>query len=179
MRLAGLILAGGASSRMGRDKALLTVDGVTLLDRARALLCEAGAERIVVAGRPDVEGGLPDLAPGTGPARAARDALLALADAGLEIAVVVPVDMPLLTSEALDPLIAAASIGAAAYDWHPLPLCVRLHGPTIEAAQAESLRGLLEAMGGIRLPTEGMDESVLANVNTPEEWAALVQGRGT
>jgi len=46
--IAGLILAAGASSRMGRDKALLTYRGRTFLETIITTLREAGIERIAV-----------------------------------------------------------------------------------------------------------------------------------
>ncbi|MFC7402583.1 NTP transferase domain-containing protein [Citricoccus sp. GCM10030269] len=53
-RLAAVVLAGGASSRMGRDKASLELDGSTLLDRTVRAAVGAGATRVVVVGdRPD------------------------------------------------------------------------------------------------------------------------------
>jgi molybdopterin-guanine dinucleotide biosynthesis protein A len=159
---------------MGRDKALLEADGETLLDRARALLGDAGCGRVLIAGRPELPGGLPDLTPGAGPARAACDALLAMADAGLEIAVVVPVDMPLLTAKSLELLIAAAAAGAAAYERHPLPFCARLHAPTLEAAEPESMRDLLKALSVIWFPLDGLDARIFTNVNTPDDWRRLV-----
>jgi len=45
-----VILAGGASVRMGRDKASLVIDGQTLLERALGVAGECG-QKIVVAGR--------------------------------------------------------------------------------------------------------------------------------
>lgn len=49
--LAAIILAGGASSRMGRDKASLTLaGGETLLERTLAASRSAGASALVVAG---------------------------------------------------------------------------------------------------------------------------------
>jgi molybdopterin-guanine dinucleotide biosynthesis protein A len=52
--LVGVVLAGGASRRMGTDKALLVVEGERMLDRAARHLREAGATEVVVAsGVPD------------------------------------------------------------------------------------------------------------------------------
>jgi len=52
-----LILAGGRSSRMGRDKALVEVDGEACIARVAMALAEAGREpiRIAVAEPEDVE----------------------------------------------------------------------------------------------------------------------------
>src|SRR5262245_23173248 len=64
-RPVGVILAGGASTRMGRDKALLEIEGETLLARAARRLGEVCEEVLVAdAGR---FGGIPD-GPGRGPA---------------------------------------------------------------------------------------------------------------
>ncbi len=50
MRLLGAILAGGASRRFGRDKALATIDGRAMLDHVAARLqCQCDA--LVVSGR--------------------------------------------------------------------------------------------------------------------------------
>jgi molybdopterin-guanine dinucleotide biosynthesis protein A len=50
--LAGAVLAGGRSTRMGRDKARLVVDGVPLWRRQRGVLEAAGAGSVVVVLRP-------------------------------------------------------------------------------------------------------------------------------
>lgn len=67
----GVVLAGGQSSRMGRDKALIERDGITQLDRAIELL-RPHAREILVIGDPDKyspEHGkvIPDDVPGKGP----------------------------------------------------------------------------------------------------------------
>ena len=67
----GAVLAGGRSSRFGRDKALEVVGGATLLERALAALAGCG-ERLVVGGSDALYGfaGVPvapDVVPGRGP----------------------------------------------------------------------------------------------------------------
>ncbi|MBA4136020.1 MAG: hypothetical protein C0518_01735 [Opitutus sp.] len=47
----GLVLAGGRSTRMGRDKAFLRVDGERLIDRQLAILRALGAREVFVSGR--------------------------------------------------------------------------------------------------------------------------------
>ena len=73
MTVAGAVLAGGASRRMGTDKAFIELDGQTLLDRAVTALVDGGAQSVVVVGgdRPRIESAghrfVPDLHPGEGP----------------------------------------------------------------------------------------------------------------
>ena len=56
--LAGVVLAGGKSSRMGEDKAQLVWQGETLLDRARQCLRTAGWDDVLVSGRPEEADGV-------------------------------------------------------------------------------------------------------------------------
>ena len=63
--IAGIVLAGGRSQRMGRPKATLKVGDETFLERAVRILGEGGCEDIVVVlGVDDPE--LVDLASGSG-----------------------------------------------------------------------------------------------------------------
>src|SRR5579859_5479057 len=69
----GVVLAGGASRRMGRDKAALVLDGEPLLARVVSRLREA-VDRVIVIGPPDRAAIVPsdvsvflDLEPGLGP----------------------------------------------------------------------------------------------------------------
>ncbi len=55
MNFSAVILAGGKSSRMGRDKAWLKVGGKTLLARQIRLTKEVGAEEIFISGREGVD----------------------------------------------------------------------------------------------------------------------------
>ncbi|RPJ82475.1 MAG: hypothetical protein EHM13_08865, partial [Acidobacteria bacterium] len=113
--LAGIILAAGASLRMGRPKALLPcADGRSFLATLAGKFAAAGLLRVVVvvrAGadeiRADVErGNLPVvLAENPDPARGQLSSLLAgidaLAAADLEAVAVMPVDQPLVSEETI------------------------------------------------------------------------------
>lgn len=55
--LHALVLAGGQSTRMGRDKASVLVDGETLLARTMTLAQQFAAESFVSARSPDATGG--------------------------------------------------------------------------------------------------------------------------
>jgi molybdenum cofactor guanylyltransferase len=51
--LSAVVLAAGRSTRMGRDKALLEADGVSLWQRQRDVVANAGATEIFLSARPD------------------------------------------------------------------------------------------------------------------------------
>jgi molybdopterin-guanine dinucleotide biosynthesis protein A len=67
--ITGVILAGGRSRRMGRDKAMLEMGGVTLFDRALKMMGRLFAEVLIAGDREDlVRPGVcchPDLFPGS------------------------------------------------------------------------------------------------------------------
>lgn len=68
--LIGIVLAGGQSSRMGRDKALLTLRGKTFLSLARQALFGLGCARVVMSGAPRAEWNgqhVPDMMANMGP----------------------------------------------------------------------------------------------------------------
>ena len=66
--IVGLVLAGGRSSRMGEDKAMLRIDGRSLLERAMRALWDAGADKVAISGTRAA--GIADRWPGTGPVAA-------------------------------------------------------------------------------------------------------------
>jgi molybdenum cofactor guanylyltransferase len=112
--LAAVILAGGASRRMGRDKATLSFSGpsgeTTFVEHTVAVLGARCAPIFVVAapGQPlpalqaEV---LRDDVRGVGPLLATAKGLRAAREAGLELAFVCAVDMPYLTTDLIDGLV--------------------------------------------------------------------------
>lgn len=111
--LTGLVLAGGASRRMGADKALLIQGGVPLVVRAARLLAPI-CDRVLVASGPRPLGRgleeIPDALPGVGPL---GGLLAGLERASAPLVAVLAVDLP-----AADPAVlvrlAAAWDGEAA-----------------------------------------------------------------
>jgi molybdenum cofactor cytidylyltransferase len=63
MKVGGIVLAAGRSSRMGKSKALLDIDGETFLERAIGILLGGGCESVTVVLAPGEAAGRPgDLA---------------------------------------------------------------------------------------------------------------------
>ena len=165
--LTGILLVGGSSSRFGSPKALARLEGETLAERAWRLLGEVCAERIAV-GRSD---GLPlDTLedPGTGPVAAIA---AGLRNATHDVVVVVPVDMPLLTGEALR-LLADACRDAAVAQAGPLPCAVARRALPAFATGERRLRTVLDGLDTARVELE---KGLLANVNTRADLDTLAR----
>ena len=174
--LTGILLAGGASSRFGSPKSLARFDGETLAERAWRLLGDVCAERIAVGRDEDLS--FPVLGDeGTGPVAAIAAGLRA---ATHEIAVVIPVDMPLLTADALH-LLAGACRDAAVAQAGPLPCAVARRAlPAFETGE----RRLRTVLGGLDTVRVELEDRLLANVNEPEDLRRIApsedfESRGT
>jgi molybdopterin-guanine dinucleotide biosynthesis protein A len=157
--LTGILLVGGASSRFGSPKALARFEGETLAERAWSLLGKVCAERLAVgeiAGLP-----FPALRDDrTGPVGAIAAGLRA---ASQDVALVIPVDMPLLTAEALLQLTEACRDAAMAQEG-PLPCAVsRRVLPAFETGE----RRLGTVLEGLDTAQIELDPAILLNVNTP------------
>ena len=97
---AGFVLAGGQSSRMGQDKALLLFAGRPLVAHALSILTQAGLPASIAGARPSARTALESFAPvvedpesGLGPL---AGICAALASTSARYAVFLPVDLPLL-----------------------------------------------------------------------------------
>jgi len=181
----GLILAGGSSTRMQRDKAALKYRGSSQLDRAFELAGRHVPE-VFLSVRADQtldpmraqRRMIVDAIAGEGPIIGIRSALAAFPRVAW---LVLACDLPFLSDEAVDYLLrkrdsaGVATAYRSAHDGLPEPLCA-IWEPAAAAALAE-----YQAGGGhcprkflIRhaVPLlEPLDRRALDNVNTPEEYA--------
>jgi CTP:molybdopterin cytidylyltransferase MocA len=122
MTVAGLVLAAGAGRRYGMPKALVPYEGRLLVQRAAATLHEAGCASVTVvlgAAADEVRAAAPDLPAtvvnpdwATGMGSSLRTGLAALTATGATAAVVLLVDMPGVSAEAVRRILAHAGPGA-------------------------------------------------------------------
>lgn len=162
-KIAGVVLAGGRSSRMGQNKAFLEYKGITLLDHMIRILKETGLSDIYVSG--DIKDYLciPDLMPYNGPAHAICNVMKSLQ--AYNSVLFVPVDMPFLSSEALRELLEQPH--GAYFEEHALPAFIK---QPCNSQSASSVRQLLHEMGVPALHLPEQFQCCMANFNTPEEW---------
>jgi molybdopterin-guanine dinucleotide biosynthesis protein A len=173
--LTGILLVGGASIRFGSPKALADFRGATLAERAWAVLGEACGERLAVGKQSDelelpfavLDDGTPERVPIYG-------VLAGLRAAPTELCVVLPVDCPLVTADALRALAEARAVPQTG----PLPGAYeRAHIPELERRIAEAELTLR----GVNQNVLELDEKLLVNVNTEDDLlriSEVVAGRG-
>lgn len=192
-QLLGVVLAGGQSSRMGRDKASLRHrSGTTFLQYALNLLRPLCAEVAVsvahqrcdaaLAGRElaDVTV-LEDPVVGLGPAIGVATAVQAAAQRSLSAALVIPVDMPALTAMQLMPLIdvhrdhphdlVAATLGQDRRYEPLLAIYPVRFAAALQQLAASQHRSLNRWLSGQQVRQVVLVDAAAANLNTPVQLA--------
>ncbi len=187
----GLVLAGGRSSRMGRDKATLVhPDGRTLLRRCCDLLIEAGCASVAVSLRQDQEipGGLEDCEIVRDPVGASLGPIAGMVS-GMRLHpeadwLVLACDLPRLDVATLAHLIASRRDDESFLSYRSEsdglaePLCAlytRSALPVLEQALADEMRCPRKVLirHQCRL-LEPVTDRALENANTPEDWETAI-----
>jgi molybdopterin-guanine dinucleotide biosynthesis protein A len=186
--LAGVVLCGGQSRRMGVDKATIAVGGTTLLERALVRLSEICAPVMVAPGSVLLDRwagiAVADTVPNAGPIAGLVAALRASPH---PLLAVVAVDMPWIDPDLLRLLamrIADCDVAVCETQRGLEPLHAVYARSATAAAEAaltgtdRSLHGLVERMRSVRIPEHewraaGISPRFQRNVNTPEEFAEL------
>jgi len=187
MREAGFVLAGGRSSRMGRDKAMLRHLGVPLVVRAASAVRSAIGS-VTILGDPGFYGRfgwpvLPDNERDLGPI---GGLCTALEHTSSEWNLLVACDMPDLSPDLLRELVrrthrsrgrCVAPMTENGFE----PLCAmyrRTALPEVRKAIADKrlkMRDLLCLLHAV--PVSGLDPALFRNINTLSEWAGYTHSR--
>ena len=180
MERAGYVLAGGRSSRMGRDKARLPFRGMLLIEAVAREVEKAAGSAVLVGYRDPVPGllSIPDLHPGEGPL---GGILTVLHHSPAEWNLVVACDMPEASAGFLNLLLdKAASSGAAALvpagpSGMAEPLCAVYHRSCRAAFDQvfdQGRRKVTEALAAVATIRLSVPETLyFQNVNTPDDWS--------
>lgn len=185
-----VVLAGGASQRMGANKALLPVDEhETLIGRVVANLSALSDDVVLVSNSPELYGDLPvrhatDQFPGAGPLAGLHAGLLA---AHHPWAFAVACDMPLVDHRLVRYMLLVTAgyqavvprVGQALEPLHALyhQSCA----PAIEACLQREQRRVIAFYPDVRVRYVDQREITIfdrelrsfANANTPEDWERL------
>ncbi|CAN5124029.1 hypothetical protein BH20ACT13_BH20ACT13_19190 [soil metagenome] len=158
--VSGLLLVGGASERFGSPKALALFRGQPLAERAWAALHEVCDEVLAIGKQGDaLELPFPVLDDGTEERAAVHGLIAGLRAASNDVCIVLPVDCPLVTPEALKSLAKAVAVPQTG----PLPGAYsKAMLPELESRVA---RGEL-SLRRVNTMIQEVDERLLLNVNT-------------
>lgn len=177
-----VLLAGGKSSRMNRDKALLRVGGDTLLDYQLQNITPV-AQRTLISRNDEQNYHIKDFFVQAGPMAGIHACIEYLKNHELEDIntdlLVVPVDMPLVTPMILSKLIRYGQINKTAcyFEKNVLPIYI----PNMAKAYDEIdqllkdeiklLNTFLDIMSANAITCDNPD--LLVNANTPMQWKVI------
>ncbi len=185
----GVVLAGGLSSRMGKDKALLTRQDQNMLSFSEHLLRQAGIEQVVISGK---QHGIADEIEQLGPMGGIYTIINKYQPSAL---LILPVDLPLMDSKTLQQLklVGELSKQPSYYQGNYLPLYLPVNAlvqqffqqqfstlsrttdgaGSIKHAKGPSIKALLTQLPCQQLALK--NTSCLFNSNTPEQWQQAQQ----
>jgi molybdopterin-guanine dinucleotide biosynthesis protein A len=191
MKASGVILAGGRSSRMGRDKALMLYNDKTIIERTVQELQKAVDDVIIVVNDklkyhlPDVSE-IPDVYPDLGPLSGMHAGLL---QARHQAAFIISCDMPLFSARLAEYLLERSP----GYDvvvprinnyWEPM--CAVYSKACIDPIEKRLLSGSRKVMAfyaDVRvleiaqseIEAIGRLEDLFYNMNTPEDYQSFLR----
>lgn len=193
----GVVLGGGGSRRMGRDKAVVPVDGVPMGRRVADALLAGGAASVVLVGGQPGWGPLlgldlvADRHPGIGPLGGLATALAHGSDVGADVVVLAPCDQPWLDGATVERLLTVGSGRSAPVIVRPAAVQGRRQplpsvwpvdlASTIEATAVAGERRLeaafvLAAAAGVGVVEVEVAAAALRDVDRPEDLTAPSSG---
>jgi molybdopterin-guanine dinucleotide biosynthesis protein A len=166
--LTGVLLVGGASARFGSPKALALFRGETLAERGHRLLAEVCDEVLVVGKARELPGlPFPVVDDGTEERAPIHGLVAGLRRAAHETVVALPVDVPLITPDALRALGEAGAVPS-----QRVPLPGAYPRSLLPALESRIATGDL-SLRGVNPTTFEIPAALLADADTPAALADL------
>jgi molybdenum cofactor cytidylyltransferase len=191
--LAGLVLAAGESSRMGRDKALLDYRGRTFLEHILATLLEAGLDRVTVvlghhaeeiqrAVRLDGATVIVNAEYRRGQTSSCQAGLRSLESEGVDAVVLCLVDHPAISTEVVGQIIEAyrssnAPVVIPTYQGrrgHPVLIARPLFAELLALGASEGANSVVRKYRDLTRIVETDDPGVLIDVDDEQTYFKLV-----
>jgi molybdopterin-guanine dinucleotide biosynthesis protein A len=185
-QVAVFVIAGGQSSRMGRDKAFLALGGSTLLERALAV-ARCVSQEVTIVGQRDKFAAygsvIEDIYCGQGPLAGIQ---AALSGSKFELNLMIGVDTPFLDPKFVQYLVEQARTSGATVTVPRVarqaqPLCAvyrREFAAVAENALRQGRNNIVplfaevttREIGDVEMQELAFDPRMFDNLNTPEEW---------
>ncbi len=197
MKVYGLVLAGGRSSRFGQEKAAAQLAGRPMIAWVLDVLTPA-CVAVAVSARPGTQAAaygdavgcialVDDSSDPEGPLAGVRAGLAWAHAHGADVLATAPCDTPFLPADLVARLVEGWTPGdgarMAVSPAGPAPLCalwpvpdaLRLVGETLALGRHPSIRQVLEHLRAVEV--EFPDPRAFDNLNTPADYAAAISGR--
>lgn len=187
MKMVGVILAGGKSTRMKQDKALLEYKGTSLLQHQyETLESLLGKGKVIVSGDRPAFPHVKDLLCGLGPLEGLRSVCLHLLPLEMKVALLVaPVDMPFISNTGLRRLVKyKTKSDVIKFKGQQLPFVINDVAKILAVIDAIketvssssgaclSFNRLFKLVHVEEIPPE--KDKFFTNINTPEAWNAAI-----
>lgn len=187
MNFSAVLLAGGASRRMGRDKSTLYWNGTSLLEHQAGIVRQTGAQQLLLSGRADqisfVEGFtlVTDTEVGAGPAAALADTWR---ENNAPVLVALAVDSPRIPADYLREL----ALAALQQERSVVPMLAGRYEPLVAAwhrscvgeffgSAGRSLQSICAMLAKANLLTvrevSDGEAQLFENINTPDDYVRL------
>jgi molybdenum cofactor guanylyltransferase len=183
----GVILAGGKSSRMGENKALLKINGVRFIDHMSSILFSVRPKLkgVIVSGSVPGTSFIPDFYKDLGPLGGIASVIEHLNNDFFTHLLLVPVDMPFLNPQILNPLITELKrmklIQAIRYRDYELPLLLNISSSllhflkiAIDDPKRRSIRWLLNQLNATELSLNPEHGKKFTNLNYRSEYESAI-----
>jgi molybdopterin-guanine dinucleotide biosynthesis protein A len=177
----GIILIGGKSSRMGKEKASLMFNDLRLVDHIAKILTSSGVKEIITSGIIKGYEGVSDLVKNKGPVGGICSSIIYCQKNSFTKAIIVPVDMPLISLEVINFMVTSSGNSKFThFEEKPLPLVVRISdsiasfcaktNQDLSDGKEMSVKSFLKnfTTSSITIP-QNLAKN-LTNTNTPKEW---------